>query len=305
MSSVAGVDVAVVGSINHDITVVTSRLPEPGETVLGSSHYAGGGGKGANQAVAAARLGSQVAMVGRVGDDDHGHTLRESLVVEGIDVSGVGLDREVPTGLAVITVDEHAENTIVVSPGANANLFPQHLQKDVVSGAVVVLAQLEVPLDTVIAATAMCTGMFLLNPAPAPREALPAGLMERVDVLIPNRSELATLSGGEAPAGVPDVVAAVSRLGRTGATVVTLGEDGALLVEDGDAHHFPAPDVDPVDPTGAGDAFCGALAHSLSHGLDLIAAVEVAVIAGAIATTRAGAQPAMPNSREVETFPVR
>lgn len=289
------------GSINHDITVVTPRLPEPGETILGTSHYSGGGGKGANQAVASARLGSRVAMVGRVGDDEHGNALRDALIAEGIDVSGIGLDRETPTGVAVITVDEHAENTVVVSPGANADFLPRHLRRDIVGDAAVVLAQLEVPLETVLATADICAGTFLLNPAPA--AALPADLVERVDVLIPNRSELATLSGSAEPESVASAIAAVRRLGRIGATVVTLGRDGALLVADGDAHHFPAPKVDAVDPTGAGDAFCGALAHSLSRGLDLGRAVERAVIAGAIATTRKGAQQAMPTSEEVETFP--
>ena len=155
------------GSINHDITVVTSRLPEPGETILGTSHYSSGGGKGANQAVAAARLGSRVAMVGRVGDDEDGSALRGGLIAEGIDVSGIEVDREAPTGVAVITVDEHAENTVVVSPGANAALLPRHLRRDIVGDASVVLVQLETPLDTVVATAEMCTGRLLLNPAPA------------------------------------------------------------------------------------------------------------------------------------------
>ena len=134
---------------------------------------------------------------------------------------------------------------------------------------------------------------------------MPADLVERVDVLIPNRSELAILSESAEPESLADAVAAVSRLGRLGATVVTLGRDGALIVADGEAHHVPAPRVDAVDPTGAGDAFCGALAHSLARGVDLGTAVERAVIAGAITTTREGAQPAMPTSEEVETFPSR
>lgn len=292
--------VVVVGSINHDITIVTPRLPTTGETVLGTSHYTGGGGKGANQAVAAARLGSRVAMIGRVGDDEQGRTLRDALAAEEIDVSGVGLDPEVPTGLAVITVDEHAENTIVVDPGANSALFPRHLQEGVLRGAGVVLAQLEVPVETVIAAAAMCAGKFLLNPAPA--AALPADLLERVDVLIPNRSELATLSESAEPETVHDAIAMVRRLAFNGPTVVTLGSDGALIVEGSEACRLPAPIVHPVDPTGAGDAFCGALAHSLAQGQDLESAVERAVIAGAIATTRAGAQASMPVSREVEAF---
>ncbi len=293
-------DVAVVGSINHDITVVASRLPEPGETVLGNSHYTGGGGKGANQAIAAARLGSSVAMVGRVGDDDHGHALRDALVLEGIDVSGVGMDTKLSTGLAVITVDGNAENTVVVSPGSNAALAPRHLLEALLGGARVVLAQLEIPLETVIAAAEMCTGAFLLNPAPAAK--LPPDLMELVDVLIPNRTELATLSSLDEPADVAEAITAVRRLRRTGPTVVTLGSEGALIVEGGEALHVPAADVDPIDPTGAGDAFCGALANALAKGSSLETAVERAVIAGAMATTRRGAQTALPTDRELAAF---
>lgn len=293
-------DVAVIGSINHDITVVTSRLPEPGETVLGNSHYTGAGGKGANQAVAAARLGSRVAMVGRVGDDEHGHGLRETLGIEGIDVSGVGLDPTLPTGLALITVDQHAENTIVVSPGANAALSPQHIPEPLVGGVRVVLAQLEIPMETVASAAAMCIGMFLLNPAPA--APLSAELLEQVDVLIPNRSELATLSSVDEPTDMSEAISAVRRLHRRGPTVVTLGPEGALIVEGAEAHHVPAAVVDAIDPTGAGDAFCGALADSLTRGLPLEIAVERAVIAGGIATTRRGAQAAMPNDQELAAF---
>lgn len=295
-----GVDVVVVGSMNRDITVLTPRLPDPGETVLGERHHSGGGGKGANQAIAAARLGSRVAMVGRVGDDEAGHVLRDGLADEGIDVTWVGLDSMVPTGLALITVDARAENTIVVSPGANATLGPDHLPPQMLTGATVVLAQLEIPIDTVIAAAAATKGLFLLNPAPA--AALPPDLLERLDVLIPNRTELGILASTEVPATTAEAVAAVKHLGRDRPTVVTLGGDGALIVEGGDAIHIPAVEVDPIDPTGAGDAFCGALAHALAAGLTLEVAVGQAVIAGAIATTRSGAQAAMPNERQVADF---
>lgn len=299
-SSVPEVDVVVVGSINHDVTVLTSRLPRPGETILGTSHFWAGGGKGANQAVASARLDARVGMIGRVGDDDAGRSLVQSLIAEGIDVSGVSTDPERPTGLAAITVDARAENTIVVSPGANAALAPEHVLPDVIGAAAVVLAQLEIPMETVVAAAASCRGTFLLNPAPARH--LQPDLSERVDVLLPNRSELALLAGCEEPTSISDVTVAVGRLERRGATVVTLGALGALLVEGGDAHHVPAPDVKPVDPTGAGDAFCGALAASLAAGTGLLPAVERAVVAGAIATTTAGAQPSLPTLHEIEAF---
>lgn len=293
-------DIVVVGSLNHDLTVVTPRLPRPGETVLGTRHYSDNGGKGANQAVAAARLGVDVALVGRVGDDAHGAALRSALANEGIDTAGITVDPEAPTGLAVITVDKTAENTIVVSPGANAQVGPADIDKhrDLIADAAVSLAQLEVPVPAVLAASAASTGIFCLNPAPAID--LPPTLLGRVDVLIPNRGELAALAGVAEPASTDEVVAAVARLELDAAVVVTLGADGALLVVDGEATHIPAPVVDAVDPTGAGDAFCGALAHALSQGLDLGSATKRAVVAGALATTRPGAQAALPVRDEVE-----
>jgi ribokinase len=292
------IDIVVIGSINHDLTVLTPRLPAPGETLLGTDHYAGGGGKGANQAVAAARLGGRVAMLGRVGDDDHGTTLVRSLAAEGIETSWVGIDPEIPTGLAVITVDSEAENTIVVSPGANMALLPDHLDLDLIARAQVVLAQLEVPLETVTAAALACTGTLILNPAPA--RPLPAELLEKVDVLVPNRPELALLSGDREPSNAAETAAAAERLGLRGAIVVTMGAAGALVVDEGHRVELPAPSVRAVDPTGAGDAFCGALAHALGLGMPLREAVRRAVTAGALATTRAGAQTAMPTGAELE-----
>jgi ribokinase len=290
------IDVVVIGSINHDLTVVTSRHPEPGETVLGSGHYSGGGGKGANQAMAAARAGARVAMLGRVGADEHGRELTAALAAEGIDVHPVGVDETTPTGIAVITIDSNAENTIVVSPGANMQLRPEHLDGDLIASAPVVLAQLEVPVETVAAAAVMARGTFVLNPAPA--RDLPDDLLENVDVLTPNRSELATLTGG----GHGDVEEAAHRLGRDGPTIVTLGSEGAMLVHGEQATRFAAPPVVAVDPTGAGDAFCGALAQALSRGVDLAAAVERAVVAGALATTRPGAQTAMPTADQIDAL---
>jgi len=297
-STVRVVDVVVVGSINQDTTVLTRSLPSPGETVLGRGHYTGGGGKGANQAVAAARLGSKVAMIGRVGDDQHGIALRASLTKEGVDVAAVGVDPRLPTGIALITIDEAAENTIVVSPGANHGLTPDHLDARLLVDGAVVLTQLEIPMETVLAAAGMCVGMLVLNPAPA--QALPDELVDRVDLLVPNRTELAALSGREEPESFEQAVSAVRSLDRSRPTVVTLGADGALIVDGVEEHHISPPYVDPVDPTGAGDAFCGALADSSSRGMELVEAVRRAVVAGALATTRAGAQSAMPSAEEVE-----
>ena len=296
------IDVAVVGSINHDITVFTARLPGPGETVLGSEHFSANGGKGANQAVAAARLGGSVAMFGRVGNDEHGRALVEALDKEGIDTSGVSTDGTLPSGLAAITVDSSAENTIVVSPGANQALTPRHLEAhaDAISGAAVLLAQLEVPIETVLAASEIAGGTVCLNPAPAPL--LPRELVDLVDVLIPNRSELAAMAGVEEPTSPDEVAKAAKALEFAGALVVTLGPEGAMIIDSNQETHIPPPKVEAVDPTGAGDAFCGAVAHGLAEGADLVSSVRKAVVVGALAATRRGAQTSMPGAREAEDF---
>ena len=292
-------DIVVVGSLNHDLTVITPSHPRPGETVLGIRHYSDNGGKGANQAMAAARLGGSVAMVGRVGDDGHGRGLRDALLAEGVDVTGLGVEPGVTTGLAVITIDASAENTIVVSPGANATLGREQIEasQDLISGARVVLAQLEVPMEAVVAAARLTTGTFCLNPAPATD--LPPDLLARTDVLIPNRSELGLLAGVPEPDSTEEVARAVRKLRTDASVVVTLGAAGALLVTD-ETVRFPAVEVEAVDPTGAGDAFCGAIAEALGRGLTLEAAVERAVAAGALATTTPGAQSSLPTADQVE-----
>jgi ribokinase len=293
-------DIAVIGSLNRDVTVRTPRHPGPGETVLGTGHYWDYGGKGANQAVAAARLGAGVAMVGRVGDDDDGRALTANLRAEGIDVSGIEIDPDAPTGLAVITIDASAENTIVVSAGANAKVSSRQVRRrtDAIGSARVLLAQLEVPVEAVSVAAKVASGLVCLNPAPAAD--LPPALLSRVDVLIPNSTELARLVGTTPPSTPEEVAHAAARLDTDAALVVTLGGDGAVIVEAGQVEHVSAPRVEAIDPTGAGDAFCGALAGSLSRGESLGAAVRRAVAAGALATTRPGAQGAMPTAEELE-----
>jgi len=296
------IDIAVVGSLNYDMTVVAARLPAPGETVLGTHHYSGNGGKGANQAVAAARLGAGVAMFGLVGNDEQGQSLVDGLKSEGIDASGVGVDKNSQTGLAVITVDMQAENTIVVSPGANSRFSASHLKDHHISiaRAKVLLTQLEVPAATVSKAAEICQGIVCLNPAPA--QSIAVELFDQVDVLIPNRSELASLVGVPEPTNLDQTVEAVSLLPFAGAVVVTLGSEGALAIENGTPAFVPAHDVQALDPTGAGDAFCGALAHALGLGRNLTESTRWANAAGAIATTRPGAQSSMPTAAEVETL---
>jgi ribokinase len=292
--------IVVVGSINRDLSVVVPRHPAPGETVLGTKHYWDNGGKGANQAVAAMRLGGRVAMIGLVGEDREGELLRSSLARMGIDTRGVEVCAGAPTGLAVITVDADAENTIVVSAGANSELSPDHIARhaDTIAGAAVLLTQLEVPLDAVDAAMEVATGIVCLNPAPA--AALSPETLSRVDVLVPNRTELARLADTPEVSSHADAASAVARLETEAAVVVTLGREGAMIVDDGEIDLVPTPRVESVDPTGAGDAFCGALAQSLSQGESLSSAVRRAVAAGASATMRPGAQAAMPTNDELE-----
>ena len=294
-------DVVVVGSLNQDISVLAPHLPRPGETVLATDHFTGPGGKGANQAVAAARLGASVAMVGLVGDDEQGRYLISTLEEAGVGVTGVGVG-ETRTGLALITIAPDGENTIVGSSGANMMRTPDHIraQRDLIASAKVVIAQLEVPPGTVLAAAGLTTGIFCLNPAPA--SVIPGDLLAHVDVLIPNRSELGILAGTAEPSTIDEVSHALERLDFEGPVAVTLGSDGALLRAESTSMSFPAHDVEAVDATGAGDAFCGALAFGLSRGEPMSRAVTFAVAAGAVAVTRFGAQDSMPTLAEVEAM---
>ena len=269
-------DVCVIGSANLDVVAATARLPEPGETLLGHSYAEHPGGKGLNQAVAAARAGASVAFVGAVGDDDAGRLLLDVLDGEGIDRSGVAVSAR-PTGRAVIVVDDGGENIIVVVAGANEEAVAVEIPD-----ARVLLAQLEIPMATVFAALRRGREMgavTVLNPAPA--RAGVEGLIDLVDVLVPNEHEAASLVSGAA-------------------VVTTLGSAGAEITTPGGRTRVPAFDVTSVDATGAGDAFCGVLAARLAAGDELEAAVRVACAAGALATTSAGAVPSMPTMAAIE-----
>ncbi|MGY1706754.1 ribokinase [Geodermatophilus sp. SYSU D00697] len=293
--------VTVVGSLNEDVLVRVDRLPGRGETVVGRGTVLAPGGKGANQAAAAGRLAGagRAAMVGRVGEDPAGDRQLAALTGAGVDVGHVRRTPGAPTGTATIPVEEGSgENLIVVVPGANAELRPGDVDVPPVRRAAVVLLQLEVPVAAVTAAAAAATGTVVLTPAP-PRP-LPADLLSRVDVLVPNEHELLQLTGAGPGDRTPADLAALARGLGTATVVVTLGARGALLVTGaGPALLQPPPPVRAVDTTGAGDCFCGALAVALAAGATPADAVADAVTAAALSTTARGARGALPGPAEV------
>lgn len=299
MSGWSAPTITVVGSANMDVVVPVSRLPRPGETVIGGDHFRAPGGKGANQAVACARLGATTRFIGCVGDDDPGRALLGALSDDHVDTTHVAVLPGSPSGLALIVVDSGGENTIVVSPGANARLGAQQLHPAAFTGSAAVLLQLEVPLEVVMAAAEVAEGLVVLNPAPA--IILPPVLLERTDVLVPNRGELALLAGADAePTELDEVVELARRIDGPSSVVVTLGQDGAVVVERGAVSSVPAHAVEAVDATAAGDSFCGALVVALSEGASLEAATRWAATAAAITVTRRGAQPSLPTREQVE-----
>jgi ribokinase len=287
-------DVAVVGSINADTTYQLAHLPVPGETLLSTSRLDAPGGKGANQAVALATMGIDVDFVAAVGPDDTGRSLLAGLEARGVGTDSVAVvDRS--TGSAVIYVAESGENSIVVHPGANAALSAHHVSDYLANHEpAVVMAQLEIPLETVLASFVASEALAVLNPAPMPpRTALLDQVIAATDILIPNRTELATLAGEPSPQSVSEVIACARKLSFTGSLVVTLGSDGALVFPDGvagEAIEVPAPAVDAIDTSGAGDAFCAALVAGLRRGKDLVEAAQFAVEFAAWTVTQRGAQ---------------
>ncbi len=305
-ASVPNVKIIVVGSSNTDLVVKSPRIPVVGETILGGDFIMVAGGKGANQAVAAARLGARVQLVARLGDDTFGRKSLEGLIADGLDISHVTLMPDVPSGVALITVDDAGDNAIVVAPGANARLCPEDVQRAAgdIRSADVVVAQLEVPLDAVECAARMARDAgvpFILDPAPAQR--LPPGLLTMVDVLTPNESEARLLTGIDV-VDKDSASHAARQLLALGvkAVIVKMGSQGCLLAS-GDAMHFiPALKVTVVDTTAAGDAFSGSLAVGLAQGHSLHEAAVFATRVAAFSATRRGAQPSMPTLREVEAF---
>jgi len=298
--------VVVIGSLNMDLVTRAPRLPRGGETLIGESFSTIPGGKGANQAVAAARLGAQVSMVGCVGGDAYGQQLRGALVAEGIDCQAVSVV-EGSSGVALIVVDDNSQNAIVIVAGANGELTPAVLDSfdAVLQRAEVIICQLEVPDATV--GHALKRGrelgkIVILNPAPASR-ALPADWYACVDYLIPNESEAAILSG-LAVDSLENAEAAASQLIAAGAgkVIVTLGAQGLMFANGSSFEHFPAPRVKAVDTTAAGDTFVGGFAAALASGKNEVEAIRFGQVAAALSVTRAGAQPSIPTLQEVQAF---
>lgn len=293
--------ITVVGSANTDMVLQLSHLPQPGETVLGGRFTTAGGGKGANQAVAAARLGAAVTFVARLGADTLGDQALAAYQAEGIDCRYLTRDAGEPSGVALIFVAPDGENVIGVAPGANARLAPDTIPV-AVQDAAVVLTQLEIPLACVAAAVeaGRARGIpVILNPAPA--RPLPDALLRGV-IVTPNVTEAALLTGLDAAAIDADRAADALLARGVAAAVVTLGERGALLATPTERRPVPSFPVEVVDTTAAGDAFNGGLAVALAEGASLVDAVGFAAAVGALTVTRLGAQPSLPARAEVEQF---
>ena len=295
--------ILVVGSLNMDLVVTVETHPRPGDTVLGGDTRTIPGGKGANQAAAAAKAGGDVAMLGLVGSDAYGEALREALQEAEVDVELIGTV-EGPSGVALITVDADGQNMIVVSPGANGKLSPKDFEEGMLDGAALVMMQLEIPLPTVqaVAEAAAARGVpVLLNPAPA--QPLSDEFLQKVRYLVVNEGEAALLSESSVTDADSALAAAQSLCGRGAEkVVVTLGARG-LVWSGGDGEGRLEPhNVKAVDTTAAGDAFCGAFAVALAEGKGLEPALRFANAAGALATTKEGAQPSLPFRGEIEAL---
>jgi len=299
--------VVVVGSLNMDLVARAARLPQPGETVVGTSFATVPGGKGANQAVAAARQGAPTAMIGCVGDDAYGEQLRGALLAEGIDCQAVAAVAGVSSGVALIVVDDASQNNIVIVAGGNGEVTPQRVEAAdaLLRQADVLVCQLEVPMETVGFALERGRALgktVILNPAPVSAP-LPVQWYPAVDYLIPNESEAFALTGVRVDSVVSaEQAAAQLRAAGAGKVIITLGALGLLFADGSGFQHFAAPKVRAVDTTAAGDTFVGAFAAALARGEGEREAIAVGQVAAALSVTRAGAQPSIPSLAEVRGF---
>lgn len=299
--------VVVVGSINMDLVIRAPHVPQPGETVLGREFTTIPGGKGANQAVAVARLGTSCSLVGRVGDDAFGQHLRRQLQANGVNVDEVVVTEGTPTGVAQIVVDACGENAICVASGANRLVLPADLDaaEDLLRAARVCLLQLELPVETVVHAIQLCRRLgveTILDPAPALADP-PAALFD-ADILSPNAGEAEMLTGETLATHAKEAKAVAAALVQRGArnVVLKLGANGALVFDGARFEHIPGHRIKPVDTTAAGDAFTGALAVGRARGQSLFDAARQANAAGALACTCFGAQPSMPTAAQLRRF---
>ena len=297
--------IVVVGSCNTDMVINMERLPLPGETLLGGKFFMNAGGKGANQAVAAARLGGKVNFVAKVGNDPFGMRSIDQYKAEGIGTKHVVVDKEHPSGVALILVDAHGENSIAVASGANAHLLPEDIDqaKGTIEDCDILLMQLETPMETIEHAAQMAKragGKVILNPAPA--HSLPESLLANLYMLIANETEAEYISGTRI-SDMDSVARAADIICHRGVenVVITLGSKGAFIKERDTYHQVPALKVKAVDATAAGDTFCGAVCVALAEGRGIIEAVTFANRAAAVTVTRMGAQSSLPYRREVES----
>ncbi|MGQ9456401.1 MAG: ribokinase [Armatimonadota bacterium] len=300
--------ITVIGSSNVDMVVKTERIPRPGETVIGGEFIMVPGGKGANQAVCAAKLGADVTLVARVGDDVFGRMSLENFQKVGVRTDYVIMDSQNPNGIALITVDSKGENTIVVAPGANHVLSPAdvELARAAIEESKILVLQLEIPLDTVRRAIELANSegvRVLLNPAPV--RSLPDGLLAQVDMLVPNQHEAAYLVGAESGEHIdPESVARRLRELGVPTVAITLGSAGAFVSSEQGEEFVEACKVSAVDTTAAGDAFIGALACAIAEDMSVMDAVRFATKVAAISVTRMGAQSSMPSKEEVDAWQV-
>lgn len=299
--------IVVVGSLNMDLVVQVPKIPKPGETVLGVNFATFPGGKGANQAVAAARLGASVTMIGQVGDDTYGEMLVGNLASEGVNTEFISIDENNATGVAMITVDEHGQNSIAVASGANFTLTAEDIQSawEKIGEIDILVMPLETPIETIFKAAELARDQnvpVVLNPAPA--RSLEPDLLSMVDVIVPNEHEVLQIAGyvDSGNTSVEDAARTMINLG-VNAVVITLGGNGVMIVDNNPGvMTIPSIKVDVLDTTAAGDSFVAALAVGLIEGKSLRDACYFANAAGAITVTRMGAQPSLPTRAELTEF---
>ena len=297
-------EIVVIGSLNMDLSIRVPRIPLPGETISGGNLITFAGGKGANQAAACAHLGCQVTMVGAVGQDDFGQRMKEGLRKIGVNVSFIREEAAIPSGTAMILVDEAGENVIVLSPGANSNVRIDPVVEEIIHSAKILLLQLEIQPEIVIQAINIASDAgvpVLLNPAPAIH--LPPEIFSKVDFLIPNETEASIMSGVDV-VDIASAERAANLLLERGTrnVIITMGANGAFWATAHSTQVIPAMKINPVDTTGAGDAFIGGFAAALVDGKTIESALHIASAAGALAALKVGAQSSLPNRQELEQF---